>query len=119
MISEKNRPGSWHTYRRLLGYAKPYRWLMLAAAVGMMVEASAAGYFTSLMKPMVDETFVARNPDVRVTLPLIILGLFFLRGIATFCSDLGMARTGQGIVRDLQVTLFDKFLRLPSKRYDS
>ena len=119
MISEKNRPSSWHTYRRLLGYAKPYRWLMLAAALGMMVEASAAGYFTALMKPMVDETFVARNQDVRLTLPLTILGLFFLRGIATFCSDLGMARTGQGIVRDLQVTLFEKFLRLPSKRYDS
>jgi len=109
----------WPTYRRLLGRAAPYWPLLLAAAIGMVVEAGAAGYFTSLMKPMVDETFVARNPDVRFSLPLTILGLFLLRGFATFAADVGMARTGQGLVRDLQVSLFEKFLHLSSSRYDA
>lgn len=118
MNADFARPSPWQTYRRLLGHARRYRWYMAAAALGMLVEAGAAGYFTALMQPMVDETFVARNPDVRWTLPLTIVGLFVLRGIATFGSDLGMARTGQGMVRDLQAILFDKFLRLPSARYD-
>jgi subfamily B ATP-binding cassette protein MsbA len=117
--ADTSHPSPWQTYRRLLAYAWPYRWFMLAAALGMLVEAGAAGYFTALMKPMVDETFVARNPDVRWSLPLTIIGLFFLRGIATFCTDLGMARSGQGMVRDLQAILFDKFLRLPNSRYDA
>ena len=111
-------PAAWRTYRRLLGYARPYRWLLLAAAVGMVIEAASAGLFTRLMEPMVNETFVARNPDVRWTLPLAILGLFILRGMATFVTDYGMARAGRSVVRDLRTGLLGKYLRLPSERFD-
>jgi subfamily B ATP-binding cassette protein MsbA len=111
-------PAAWRTYRRLLGYASKYRWYLLAAAIGMVVEASCAGLFTRLMAPMVDETFVARNPDVRWSLPLALLGLFLLRGIATFVTDYGMARAGRSVVRDLRTSLLGKFLRLPSSRFD-
>jgi subfamily B ATP-binding cassette protein MsbA len=111
-------PSPWQTYRRLLGYARPYRGFLLAAAVGMVIEAAAAGAFTSLMHPMVDETFVARDPNVRWSLPLAILGLFVMRGFATFVTDYGMARAGRSVVRDLRVEMLAKFLRLPSSRFD-
>jgi subfamily B ATP-binding cassette protein MsbA len=111
-------PAAWRTYRRLLGYAWPYRWFLLAAAIGMVIEAASAGLFTRLMEPMVNETFVARNPAVRWTLPLALLGLFVLRGIATFVTDYGMARAGRSVVRDLRTSLLGKFLRLPSSRFD-
>ena len=111
-------PAAWQTYRRLLGYAQPYRRYLGAAAIGMVMEAGAAALFASLMEPMVNETFVARNPDVRWTLPLAILGLFLMRGLATFITDYGMARTGRSVVRDLRTTVLAKFLRLPSARFD-
>jgi subfamily B ATP-binding cassette protein MsbA len=111
-------PTPWQTYRRLLGYAMPYRWLLLLAATGMVVEAGAAAAFTSLMEPMVDQTFVAHNPDVRWTLPLAILGLFVLRGLATWITDVGMARSGRSVVRDLRTTVLAKYLRLPTERFD-
>jgi ATP-binding cassette, subfamily B, bacterial MsbA len=105
-------------YRRLLGYAWRYWPLLVAAAIGMVFEAASAGAFTWLMKPMVNETFVARNPDVRYTLPLIIVGLFLVRGVATFVVGYGMARTGRSVVRDLRRALMAKYLRLPSSRFD-
>ena len=111
-------PAAWRTYRRLLSYARPYSPYMMAAALGMIVEAGAAGLFARLMEPMVNQTFVARNPDVRWTLPLAILGLFVMRGIATFVTDYGMARAGRSVVRDLRTTVLGKFLRLPSARFD-
>ena len=111
-------PSPWRTYRRLLGYARPYRGFMAAAALGMIIEAGAAGAFTSLMHPMVDQTFVARDPTVRWSLPLAILGLFVLRGFATFATDYGMARAGRSVVRDLRAAMLAKFLRLPSSRFD-
>jgi subfamily B ATP-binding cassette protein MsbA len=111
-------PAAWRTYRRLLGYARPYRWLLLAAGVGMVIEAAAAGLFTRMMEPMVNETFVARNPEVRWSLPLAVLGLFLLRGLATFVTDYGMARAGRSVVRDLRTSLLGKYLRLPSARFD-
>jgi ATP-binding cassette, subfamily B, bacterial MsbA len=105
-------------YRRLLGYAWRYWPLLAVAAVGMVFEAASAGAFTWLMKPMVNETFVARNPDVRYTLPLIIVALFVVRGIATFVVGYGMARTGRSVVRDLRRALMEKYLRLPSSHFD-
>ena len=108
----------WRTYRRLLSYALPYRWLLLAAGGGMLVEAGAAAAFTSLMKPMVDQTFVAHNPAVRWTLPLAIVGLFVLRGLATWITDVGMARAGRSVVRDLRTIVLSKYLRLPNARFD-
>jgi subfamily B ATP-binding cassette protein MsbA len=108
----------WRTYRRLLSYALPYRWLLLAAGGGMLVEAGAAAAFTSLMKPMVDQTFVAHNPAVRWSLPLAIVGLFVLRGLATWITDVGMARAGRSVVRDLRTIVLSKYLRLPNARFD-
>ena len=111
-------PTAWQTYRRLLAYAKPYRIFLAAAFVGMVLEASSAGLFAKLMEPMVNETFVARDPGVRWTLPLMILGLFLMRGMATFVTDYGMARAGRSVVRDLRSAVLSKFLRLPSSRFD-
>jgi ATP-binding cassette, subfamily B, bacterial MsbA len=111
-------PSPWRTYRRLLGYARPYRWLLAAAGLGMAIEAGSAAAFTSLMEPMVDQTFVAHNPAVRWSLPLAIVGLFVLRGLATWVTDVGMARSGRSVVRDLRVAVMSKYLRLPSERFD-
>jgi subfamily B ATP-binding cassette protein MsbA len=118
-MTEPRAPESaWRIYRRLLGYAKPYKAFLGLAALGMVVEALSAGAFTALMKPMVNETFVARNPDVRWVLPLAIVGLFVLRGIATFVTDYGMARTGRSVVLDLRQLVLNKFLRMPSAEFD-
>ncbi len=109
---------AWAIYSRLLGRARRY-WPFLAAAfVGMLFEAGAAGAFTALMEPMVNETFVARNPEVRWSLPAAIVGIFLLRGIATFATDYGMSRVGRSVVRDLRESVMGKYLRLPSTRFD-
>lgn len=109
---------AWTVYRRLLGRARRYWPLLTAAGLGMVFEAIAAAAFTWMMKPMVDETFVAQNADVRWTIPLVIIGLFVLRGIATYATDYGMARTGRSVVRDLRRDILAKYLRLPSQRFD-
>ena len=111
-------PGAWRTYRRLLSYARPYRLFLGAASVGMVVEAGAAALFANLMEPMVNQTFVQHNPDVRWTIPMAILALFVVRGLATYVTDYGMARTGRSVVRDLRTAMLAKFLRLPSARFD-
>ncbi|MEO7252124.1 MAG: lipid A export permease/ATP-binding protein MsbA [Arenimonas sp.] len=102
----------------MLGYARPYRMFLAAAGMGMVVEAAAAALFATLMKPMIDQTFVAHSPAVRWTLPLAILALFVVRGLATFVTDYGMARSGRSVVRDLRGAMLAKFLRLPSARFD-
>lgn len=109
----------WKTYRRLLHFVTPYRGVLLVALVGMLVEAAAAGAFAKLMNPMVDETFVTRNPNVNLLLPMTIIGIFVVRGIAGYLTDTFMARAGRSIARDLRVRVLGKYLRLPGLRFDT
>ncbi|GAB2655854.1 lipid A export permease/ATP-binding protein MsbA [Arenimonas aestuarii] len=109
---------AWVVYRRLLKRARRYWPLLVAAGIGMVFEAGAAAAFTWMMKPIVDETFVAQNEGMRWTIPLAIVSLFVVRGFATFATDYGMARTGRSVVRDLREDILAKYLRLPSERFD-
>ncbi|MBB1089186.1 lipid A export permease/ATP-binding protein MsbA [Lysobacter sp. SG-8] len=111
--------GAWHTYRRLLGFSRPYRGLLGLALCGMLLEAAAGGAFTRLMEPVVDVTFIDQGNPLKKWLPLLIVGLFVLRGVAGYVSDMGMARAGRGISRDLRVRVLGKYLRLPGQRFDS
>ncbi|MGV8932096.1 MAG: lipid A export permease/ATP-binding protein MsbA [Luteimonas sp.] len=106
-------------YKRLLGYASRYWKLLAAATFGMVIEALAGGSFVQLMKPLVNDGFVDPKPGMAVLLPLAIVGLFVLRGIATFVTDYGMARVGRSVVRDLREQILGKYLRLPSTHYDN
>ncbi|MBT2746825.1 lipid A export permease/ATP-binding protein MsbA [Lysobacter sp. ISL-50] len=109
----------WQTYRRLLRFALPYRGLLWLAVVGMLFEAAAGAGFTKLMEPVINQTFIVKNTKVAVWLPLAIVGLFVLRGIAGYLTDYYMAKSGRGVARDLRVQVLGKYLRLPGARFDT
>ena len=102
-----------------MGFARGYRALLWAALLGMALEAAAGGAFTKLMQPLIDETFVAGGGGPALWMPLAIVGLFVVRGIAGYVADYNMARAGRGIARDLRVQVFAKYLRLPGQRFDA
>ena len=110
---------AWQVYRRLLGFAKPYRGLLGVAGVGMLIEAGAGAAFSKLMEPVVNETFINRNEQLSLLLPLAIVGLFVIRGIAGYATDMGMGKAARSIARDFRVNVLGKYLRLPGLRFDS
>ncbi|QQP97609.1 lipid A export permease/ATP-binding protein MsbA [Lysobacter enzymogenes] len=109
----------WQTYRRLLRFALPYRSLLWLAVIGMLIEAAAGAGFTKLMEPVINQTFIAKNERIAIWLPLTIVGLFVLRGIAGYITDYYMAKSGRGVARDLRVQVLAKYLRLPGSRFDT
>ena len=115
-----SRDGSaWQVYKRLMGFARPYRGLLALAAVGMLIEAAAGGAFSKLMEPVVNETFIDRDKAKSLLLPLAIVGLFVIRGIAGYITDMGMGKAARSIARDVRVNVLGKYLRLPGLRFDT
>jgi len=104
----------WTTYRRLLTYSARYWPLAIIAAIGMIFDAACGSAFTLIIKPMLDELFVRRDPDTIKWMPIIIIALFFVRGVATFTADFSMARIARGVVRTLRDQVFRKYLTLPA-----
>ena len=110
---------AWQVYKRLMGFARPYRGLLALAAVGMLIEAAAGGAFSKLMEPVVNETFIDRDKAKSLLLPLAIVGLFVIRGIAGYITDMGMGKAARSIARDVRVNVLGKYLRLPGLRFDT
>ncbi len=107
---------AWKVYKRLLGFAKPYRPLLLIAGVGMLVEASAGMGFLALMSPITNNLV---NPeDINPWMPLAVIGLFLVRGAAGYLTDMGMGKAARSIARDFRVRVLGKYLRLPGQRFD-
>lgn len=104
-------------YRRLLGYTGRFWPVLVAALVGMLIEAGAAGAFTWLMRPLIDGTFVERDPSVLKWMPIVVVALFLLRGVGVFMASYGMAYVGRRVVETLRGQTFAHLLRLPSTYY--
>ena len=107
----------WQVYKRLLGFAKPYRPLLLMAGLGMLIEAAAGSGFLVLMSPITNSLV---NPqDINQWMPLAVIGLFLLRGVAGYLTDIGMGKAARSIARDFRVLVLGKYLRLPGQRFDA
>ena len=116
-MSKRDNTPTWPIYRRVLGFARPYRALLALALLGMLIEAAAGGAFTFMMKPITDG-LNNPSPDMLWRMPLIIVGIFAVRGFAGYMSDMCMARSARSIARDLRVLVFGKFLRMPGQHFD-
>jgi subfamily B ATP-binding cassette protein MsbA len=104
-------------YARLLGYARRYWPIACVAVLAMITDAACMGMFARSMK-MLDNLFIARDPQSIFWMPILIVTLFFVRSIATYVTDYGTAYIGRGVVQALRQQVFDHYLRLPSGFFD-
>lgn len=119
MSIASNHPASgWQTYRRLLVYTKQYWRLLALAILGMIAAGLTEVAFAALMKPLLDGSFVNRDPATIHLMPLLLLGVFAVRVIAEFASGYGMAWVGRSVIRDLKRDVFDHVLHLPVRYFD-
>ena len=77
-------------YFRLLAYVAPYRLLFLVSIIAMVVLAAADAAKAALMKPMLDGAFIEKDPELMITVPLYLVGLFVISGIAAFISSFSL-----------------------------
>jgi subfamily B ATP-binding cassette protein MsbA len=106
-------------YLRLLRYLLPHRKAFAFSLLGTMAFAATEPAMPALMKPLLDEAFVAKNADTLVTLPLLLMLLFVVRGGASFVSGYGMKWVATRIVMDLRREMFDHLQSLPIHYFDT
>ncbi len=110
---------SWETYRRLLGYVFVYKKIFVLALVGMAIAAATETGFAALMKPLLDGTFVEKDPDIIQIIPFALLGIAVMRGVAGFAASFGMSWVARNVIRDLRGQMFQQMLRKPISYFDS
>lgn len=105
-------------YKRLLKYVKPY-WVGFAAVVfAMVIYAATETGLAALMKPLMDGSFVDRDPTVIKLLPLVLIGLFIVRGFSDFFTTYGLGWISRNVIKTLREEMFNKLIVLPASFFD-
>lgn len=108
----------WMVYRRLLSYAFVYWPLLAIATVAMLGMAATEAGFAALMKPLMDESFAEGDSHPLIPwIPLVLIGLFLIRGVAEFGSVYAMRYVGRHVVKRLREELFERLLHMPVQRF--
>ncbi|NRA62710.1 MAG: lipid A export permease/ATP-binding protein MsbA [Psychrobium sp.] len=105
--------------KRLLGYFKPFKIALFIASIALVIYALVDVSLIYMLKPLVDNG-LGENGD-RSTLALgavIVLGIFFFRGIASFVSTFTLSWVGSNIIQRMRQQLFSKILGLPVSHFD-
>ncbi|MCW9012483.1 MAG: lipid A export permease/ATP-binding protein MsbA [Gammaproteobacteria bacterium] len=107
------------TYRRLIGYTFNYWQVFSLAIVGMVLVALSQPGFAALMQPMLDGSFVERDPQTIKWIPLALVGVFLVRAFSGFLSEYCMNWVGRQVIMELRDAMFTRLMQLPNAYYDS
>ncbi len=105
-------------YFRLLSYVRPHWRVFLASVLGTTVAALTEPALPALMKPLLDGTFVDKDPWLMKWMPLALVALFLVRGIANFIENYCSQWVATRVVLDLRDAMFRKLMVLPVNFYD-
>ncbi|EAR23546.1 lipid A export permease/ATP-binding protein MsbA [Nitrococcus mobilis] len=110
--------GRFNIYRRLFSYVRDYWLIGILSLIAMVLSGASQAVFAWLIKPMLDAGFVARDPVIMRLIPLGLLGLFVLRGLANFGASYGTAWISRRVIKRLRSEVFERLLTLPKRFYD-
>ena len=103
--------------KRLLELALQYKGRMALVLIGMLITAGTEPIFPVILKFVLDDGFV-KNPTFRFWLvPLIIIGVFLIRGSATFLSDYTMAWITSNLVNQLREKMYSRVMNVARDFY--
>ena len=115
--SAKTPPKGVEAYFRLLAYVRPYWPAFLLSVLGYAIYAGSSTAFAQVMKLLIDSIQEGMN-EQRLFFPLLVVGIFVLRGVGTFLGTYFMSYVARQLVHYLRLDLFKRFLVLPARFYD-
>ncbi|MFN8169917.1 MAG: ABC transporter ATP-binding protein [Candidatus Nanopelagicales bacterium] len=101
------------TLRRIVGYARPYRWLVVGFLITLVIDAGLVVAQPLLFKRIIDLGVTPGDSTV-VTQTAILIGL-----LAVFSAGLTLlgrwysSRIGEGLIYDLRTQVYDHVQRMP------
>jgi len=110
--------GARETYFRLLKYLRGNRGYFAIGVFGALLFAAANASVAWLMKPFIDKTFDAKEPQMIWWVPIGLIVLFLIRGAGDFIQTYYMGHVGRNVIKKLRSQLFDRLLLLPISYFD-
>jgi subfamily B ATP-binding cassette protein MsbA len=99
--------------KRSLGYFTPYKIRIVLSIISMAVVAACSGAAAFLVKPALDNIFIDKDEHSLVFIPVVLIGVFLLKGVFRFLQNYQMNYCGLKVLEELRNELYEKMIRLP------
>jgi len=99
------------TFKRLLKMAKQYYVLLSLAMLCMLVAGALQSAQALLVKPILDDIFLGKNPNALKWIPLAVIGIFLVKGACNYGQTIMMNYIGLRIVTNLRNKLYEQIQR--------
>jgi subfamily B ATP-binding cassette protein MsbA len=86
---------------------------LLAASAFSAVEGAMTAATAYLVKPAVEKIFEQKDTDMLVLIPMAVIAVFIVKGVAAYGSGYLLAHVGQNIIRHLRNRLYNHIQDLP------
>ncbi|MBN1365583.1 MAG: lipid A export permease/ATP-binding protein MsbA [Syntrophaceae bacterium] len=97
-----------NTFKRLLGLGRPYVTRFFFSVVCMVIAGALTSSQALLVKPVLDDIFLAKNPTALKWLPIVVVMIFLVKGVCTYIQSVLMNFIGLRIVTDLRNKLYEQ-----------
>ena len=92
-------------------YIKKHYIKIFISIICMVIVAAATATNAWLMQPVLDDIFINKNKDYIIIIPVVILLIAFVKGIASYFQSVLMSFVGYKIVADLQRHMLTTLLK--------
>ncbi|MDW7771459.1 MAG: lipid A export permease/ATP-binding protein MsbA [Desulfobulbaceae bacterium] len=92
---------------RLYSIIRPFRNKLFIAMIAMILVAIFTGSQAYLVKDLLDKIFINKNEFHLKVLPLVIIAVFFFKGVFYYVYFYILEKVGQTIIRDLRIRIFE------------
>jgi len=100
-------------HKRLLALIKENKLRLFLAMMCMLVIAVASSATAFLVKPVLDDIFFNKDTTMLKIIPLVVILIYFLRGLGMYGQDYLMNYVGENIIKDLRNDLYNRIQDLP------
>ena len=113
ILKKISKPALRDRHKRILALVKENRFRLFLAMVCMLVMAAATSATAFLVKPVLDDIFLNKDTLMLKIIPLAVILIYLLRGLATYGQDYLMNYVGESIIRRLRDDLYSHIQDLP------
>jgi len=97
---------------RYFPYIKEYKLEYFFVLIGILLTVSATAGTAYIMKPMMDEMFVAKNATMIYIIPIALIVIYIVKSIGTYIQTIYMSYIGLHIISRFRELLLKKIINL-------
>ena len=115
--SEEKPQLSWALVKRVLAYARPYRWMLIGSLASILIYTGVALLSPLILRYIIDHAIPEKNVHDLILSALGLLALPIISGLFQIITRRLLAQVGEGVIFDLRVGLYEHLQRMSLRFY--